>query len=626
LTPRRSRLGGYNQLQKTIQDVKFDAKWWLANHSKSEWSVYTVELQGTKQTLFSQASSLWLVGLITALAILPVFLVELPAMNDYPGHLARMYLLASIGTPNQNPYYYFYLPFIYPNLVMDIVVPIFARFMDVASATKAFLILSQILVVSGAVALEMAIKRRHEFAGFAGAAVLYCLPFAWGFLNFEFGVGLALWGLASWFALESKELGTRFAAHALFCCSLFVCHLVAFGLYGVTLAVFELWRAFQPNADWKKSARILAILAGPGAVILGYFFACTANIDKGASEFSAGANEWSAFAKLISILHGMNGYSAYLSAANILAIVAMAYFMFKERCLSIMPQGKWIAVGFLILILFLPFRLFGGDLPNLRIAIGALLILPAFLTFRPKSQFFRFVPALVLSLIALVNAGHIASLWLTYRPEYAALQESFKQIQRGAFVLVGHANFENDRFDKTKMPIMTATALAAHYSNAFVPTLFTIPGQQPLQVCPELKRLALRRTKDYWPVAFSVLAAVANGASTSDIPTHVRDWMHDYDYLYLVGPPGPNPMPSRLTTLTAGKSFTLYRIIKPPGEGNALGNGAHRSGTAFGTDGPCQQRLPFRSIADSQTPGHKKDGMPDNLNSNQALAAATPPT
>ena len=214
-----------------------------------------MELQGTKQTPFRQATSLWLVGLITALVILPIFLVDLPAMNDYPGHLARMYLLASIGTPDQNPYYYFYLPYVYPNLAMDIVIPIFARFMDVASATKAFLILSQILVVSGAVALEMVVKRRHEFAGFAGAAALYSLPFAWGFLNFEFGVGLALWGLASWFALENKEFVTRLAAHALFCVCLFVSHLVAFGLYGATLVFYELWRAFQPNVDWKKSAR-----------------------------------------------------------------------------------------------------------------------------------------------------------------------------------------------------------------------------------------------------------------------------------------------------------------------------------------------------------------------------------
>ena len=539
---------------------------------------HAVEMQRTKQTLFNQSASLSVIGLITALAILPVFLVKIPAMNDYPGHLARMYLLASIGTPDQNPYYYFYLPFVYPNLAMDIIVPFFARFMDAASATKAFLILSQTLVVSGAVALEMAVKRRHEFAGFAGAASLYCLPFALGFLNFEFGVGLALWGLASWFALKNKESIARLAAHTFFCVCLFVCHLVAFGLYGATLVFCELWQAFQPNVDWKKSARNLAILASPAAIILGYYLACTAdNIGKGTSE-------WIALTKAVTILHGMNGYSGYLSVANILAIMAMTYFMFRERHLSIMPQGKWIAVGFLILILVLPFHLLSGDFVEVRIAIGALLILPAFLTFPLAHRGFFFLPPLVLGLVALVNAGHTASLWLAYQPEYAAMQESFKQIRRGAFVLVGHANFDHDRFEKIKTPIMTATALAAYYSNAFVSTLVTIPGQQPLQVCPEFRRLDLGRTgraEDYMPIAFSVLAAVANGATDSDIPINVRDWLHDYDYLYLLGPRGPNPMAGRLTALTADNNFTLYGIIKRPSEGNALRNAARRLDNAI---------------------------------------------
>lgn len=543
-------------------------------------------------------TSLWFVGLVTALAILPVFLVQLPAMNDYPGHLARMYLLASIGTPNQNPYYYFYLPFFYPNLAMDIVVPVLARFMDVAIATKTFLILSQILVVSGASSLELVIKRRHEFAGLTGAAVLYCMPFGWGFLNFEFGVGLALWGLTSWFAFENKDAATRLAVHAFFCCSLFVCHLVAFGLYGAALLFYELWRAFEPNVDWKKSAKNLAILASPAVFILGYYVAFTANIAKGGIE-------WSVSTKLLTILHSLNGYSAYLSLANILVLVILIYFMVKERCLSIVPRGKWIAVGFLILILVMPFHLFGGDFGEVRIAIGGLLILPAFLMFRPTNQFFRFAPLLALCLITFVNAGHIASLWLAYRPEYATLQESFKKIKSDSFVLVAYANFETDRFDKTKTPIMTATALAAHYSNAFVSTLITIPGQQPLKVCPELKNLDVGRAgraADYTPPAFSALAAVANGASRSELPTHVRDWLHDYDYLYVIGPRGLNPMPSRLTMLIFGNSFALYQIIKFPGEGNALENAERHLGHAFGTDGPCQRRLPVRSIADNQFP------------------------
>lgn len=602
----RDDLTATTDCQKLLISLNGNIEQRLVTPSKSEGFRDEMDSQRTKLIPQIQPKSLWLVAPIAALAILPVFLVQLPAMNDYPGHLARMYLLSSIGTPNQNPYYYFYLPFIYPNLAMDIVVPTVARFIDVESATKAFLVLSQILVVSGAIALEIAVKRRHEFAGFLGAAVLYCLPFAWGFLNFEFGVGLALWGLASWFTLENSEPFTRLSVHMLLCASLFICHLVAFGLYGVTLVFYEFWRAFQPEAHWKRSARTLSILAAPAVIVLGYFFLCTLDMANEAQQIAKSANDWDSFAKFISMLHGMNGYSAYLSIAIIFALVTTTYFMFRERCFSIAPQGKWIAVGFLILILVLPFRLLGGDLLGLRIAIGALLIMPAFLTFRPTNHILSFVPALVLSLIALINAGQIASLWLSYQPEYAALRASFKYIQRGSFVLVGYDDSENGRFDKAQMPTMTATALAAYYSDAFVPTLFTIPGQQPLRVCPELKRLALASTGDYWPVASSMLAAVANKTSTSDVPLHVRDWIHDYGYLYLVGSAGPNPMPNRLKPLIAGKSFALYQVIKPAGEETMQGKGMSRLGAEFGKEGPCQLRLPTRSIAKSHPPSQKK--------------------
>src|SRR5215467_5111296 len=121
-----------------------------------------MKLRLTKQTNTLSPTSLWLVGLLTALAILPVFLVDIPAMLDYPNHLARMYLLAASGTPNENPYYVATWKF-NSNLAIDAIVPALAQFLGVATATKVFLVLSQILVVSGSVALEMVVKRRHEF-------------------------------------------------------------------------------------------------------------------------------------------------------------------------------------------------------------------------------------------------------------------------------------------------------------------------------------------------------------------------------------------------------------------------------------------------------------------------------
>jgi hypothetical protein len=44
--------------------------------------------------------------------------------------------------------------------------------------------------VSGAIALELAVKRRHEISGLAAVMLLYSIPFAWGFLTSHFGGSL----------------------------------------------------------------------------------------------------------------------------------------------------------------------------------------------------------------------------------------------------------------------------------------------------------------------------------------------------------------------------------------------------------------------------------------------------
>ena len=74
---------------------------------------------------------------------------------------------------------------------MDLIVPPLARILGVEAASKVFLIAYQLLIVSGAIALELAVKRRHEISGLAAVMLLYSFPFAWAFLNFQFGLGVA---------------------------------------------------------------------------------------------------------------------------------------------------------------------------------------------------------------------------------------------------------------------------------------------------------------------------------------------------------------------------------------------------------------------------------------------------
>jgi hypothetical protein len=88
-------------------------------------------------------------ALLIGAALAPVLLVRIPAMVDYPNHLARMYLLSAAGSPAANPYYRVEWA-IYRNLALDLVVPQLAQVFGVEAAMRVFLLGSQILVIGGA--------------------------------------------------------------------------------------------------------------------------------------------------------------------------------------------------------------------------------------------------------------------------------------------------------------------------------------------------------------------------------------------------------------------------------------------------------------------------------------------
>jgi hypothetical protein len=92
-------------------------------------------------------------ALLLTAALVPVLTTRIPAMVDYPNHLARMFVIARAGTADPQPIYRVAWA-LYPNLAVDLIVPRIGRLIDVEVAMRLFLLLSQLLVVGGAVAIE----------------------------------------------------------------------------------------------------------------------------------------------------------------------------------------------------------------------------------------------------------------------------------------------------------------------------------------------------------------------------------------------------------------------------------------------------------------------------------------
>jgi hypothetical protein len=486
------------------------------------------------------------VTVLTLIAISPAFLVDIPAMVDYPNHLARMYVLAAAGTPDANPFYEVTWS-IYSNIAMDILVPLFARLVGVEPAMKSFLIASQVLIVSGAVALEYAVKRRHEMAGLAAVLMLYSLPFSWGFLNFQFALGVGLFGLAIAVWLAHRSVLLRFAMHIAIVAALYVAHLFALGLYLAALGLIEF--ACLQRDNWQRVMLNLVLISVPVLVVLALSHAAGRSVGNGATE-------WELASKLRSVFRLLNGYSVEAAAASAAIVIGALYVLFRWGALQITRTGTFVVLGFALLFVATPYRLHGSAYVDIRVVVALALILPAFVAVSAGRVKLLRRAGVAIVAVALVNIAITGAVWLSYRADYAQLKISFAPIGK-VRVLIGRS--VNEAEDILELPMHHAPTLAVSVG-AMVPTLYALPGMQPIRVTEEGRNTSITDINYYSPVPLEMLLPLAHGSDDARIPRFIRHWAQEFDYLYLVGPILPNPLPEQLHEVGGGPRFTMYRI------------------------------------------------------------------
>ena len=502
------------------------------------------------------ASPAMIFALLFAAALGPVLCFGIPpAMVDYPNHLARMFVEARAGTAQAQPFYEVHWALI-PNLAMDILVPRLGRIIGVETATRLFYLASQLLIVSGALAIERAVKGRMEIAGFVALMFLYSVPFAWGFVNFEFGLGAALWGIAGALMLQERASPVRLAAHAAIVALLFAAHMFALGVYGFTVVVHELWRAWSRRASAAETFGRLLLPAMPALALLAAMHGTGGGI--GGTD-----TRWYLGYKPAWLLQIMSGYSFVASAVGVIALLALIVALYRRDALRFAQSGAWLAAAFAALYVVMPSKLFDTSFVDLRVIVAAALILPAFVAVSFPNRAWMTGAIALTTAVTLVNVSVVAKVWISYRADYAAAEASFLDLPKGAKILIGHSGAGGDppMSDLTGYPIYSVPILAVNYADAFVPNLFTQAGKQPVSARAPWQRLDIPYGG---PVPVALLEDIAAHGPEADTPQFIRSWPQDFDYLYLVGPKIANPMPRRLEKVSAGPRFVLYRIKKVP--------------------------------------------------------------
>lgn len=414
------------------------------------------------------------IGLVAALLLAPLLIVDMPPLVDYPNHLARLFLLArGAEDPVLAPMFVVRWGVI-PNLAVDVIGPPLLWLLPVHVGGRVLLGVVLLLNFAGVLAMQLALFGRVSAWALASALVLPAGAFLLGFLNFVAGLGGALLLAALWIARG------RVVLTALGMAALFFCHLMA------VVFALVLIGGHQAAIAWRaRSLRPLLVLvpiALPPALL--YAAAPLGAVAGGTEYLPLGA-------KLAQLLAPFTAYDLRLDLLTALAIAGFLSAAAWRGRLDL-PAGIGWALGALaVLFAVSPYAFKGTQSLDTRFAFMAMLLL--FAGLRPAMG----RPAITgFALLLLARMAVLAVAWWGWRGDIADFRALIAGVPPGTKVFVATARRGDGPIGRVlSNGIRTDTHLPALLlieRRAFWPLLFDEPTQQPVLLTQAFQALADR--------------------------------------------------------------------------------------------------------------------------------------
>ncbi len=513
---------------------------------------------------FSKGKIASLFVVLMAIASIPILLHPLPPISDYVNHLARMHVIATINSdPDLHRYYEIDWQVI-PNLMMDLIVPLFVRVMNVYLAGQLYTILSFALIVSATVALHRQLYGRWSALPLIAFPLLYNRIFLVGTMNCVFGIGLALWALVAWVGLRERSRALRLVVSSMFVVALFFCHLFALGVYGLGLLAFELQRLWTAYARWPRWSDRNGARQGLPSLILDFlstglpFLPVLPLLMMSPTWGLWGDYYWELASKLGGLIDVIEVYSPGVAFVLAAVIAFGVIWALHHRALSIHAFGlALLAVG-AVIYMALPRDMFQTYGVDRRLPMSLAFILVSCIDVDFRHRIVRRGFAAVLFLLLAMRAAEVENAWRQLSTGIESFRQSVQLLDRGAKVLVAYADPTGG--DSVRdYGLVHADCIAIIDRSALVTTAFTVVGKQILHARPDYRDRV--DTVDGTPPEIGDLVRVANRPDTNSAD-YWRRWTSDYDYLYVLftNSQFTNPDSTHLTKIFTGKRFVLYRI------------------------------------------------------------------
>jgi hypothetical protein len=504
-------------------------------------------------------SARWpLVGLLVCavLLALPVCIAPMPAMPDYPAHLASFYLLAGGAKSPLLAHFYRVQWALVPNLAAEATVPFLAPMLGLSGATALFLAAAVLFWVLGAGAVQWALYRRVGIAPLFASVFAYNANLMWGFINYYFAMGLALCAFAAWIATEGRRNERHVAGFAIAVLVIYFCHVFAAAVLLVLIGCYEISAAGRPISFLRIARRLVPVAMMFVPAALAYVFLKPAG-ERGLMEFNL-LDTWED--RLSAAVQFCFDRPAWWLLGLLVLLFVVALWRKK---LVIHPRVRLLLVVLAIACAVVPEWAMGGWGIDLRLpaVLGALAFASAEYSFTRRTA-----AVLAFGMVAIVTfcAATLAGNWLYYDHRFAEFRAASRMLPAGSRIVTV---LDGDAMGlASDQPYWHMAEYAIIDRQAFTPLLFTTAGQHVIRLQPAVERIAARSADEGSPPDITELDDLAAGNVNDDpdirkIFPYLIHFQCNFDTALVVHLGGHrSPVPDMLELEHAGSFFSLYRI------------------------------------------------------------------
>jgi hypothetical protein len=486
--------------------------------------------------------------LVWFLAAVPIAVVKVPPLVDYPGQLARVHILANWA--HLTGYDKFYQPdwALLPNLGLDIVAVPLVKVLPAIGAMQVFFVLMVGALVLGGALLTRAASGRWTVSAFAPSLLVYNEILAFGFLNFLFALGIAFIALALHINGRDRPLRRRIIRELLFMVALFFSHFMALAIYGAMAGAYDFLSTLAERRPWKELLKDYLILGACAFVpLLLMVFSPTRTEAHRGVMFSAVM--WKFHKVLLTLSTGQGAWDVLFAIAAAVAVISLI----ATGHLRVHRVMAGVAAAIIVAFAVTPYRIGFASNLDLRMPLVVLFLGIAALETRSERS-----PVVLATLIVLLLFRVSTTTRHFYRggAELERMKADLAVLPAGALVFTAtDASAHVWSPSEWRPPLPHASELELLKEPYFSETLFTSRTQQPLIRTRAFSRLDVRGIDDASETELEEYAA-----RLTFVLSAARRTEPAYVYL-LKGPRAPQP-PECFAVVLDRPRYAIYRLVR----------------------------------------------------------------